>query len=372
MRGLAVIATSREDIDSIAMVASGGAIGIAGVVTFTEVEDITEAYIAHSNVNSPGDYGEQVIVRAFQSTDLSTFAIGVTGGAVALAGTVDNTSVANHTRAFIDRDASGSDPSIGASTIYANGVEVSARTRENLFVFVLSGGGGVVAITGAVAVGDDSSTTDAYIRGSDVFSHAGIAVRAENTVRLRPNTGSVAGGFVGAAGSVYVGSVTNATKAQLLGAHLNAIGATSVIAIKETVSPFVGTASRRRRRPRRRRAGDDDRDDRGGERQVRRRPQHADQPGGDLPARHERAGRQHRGARRRDAGRDRGCDRRRPRRDRRLRPRRRRPQQDRRRDLSRHARLRGGDITILADSHRTIRPPSRAPAACSASAARSP
>ena len=229
----------------IAAVGTGGVLGLAGVVTFAKVTDTTEGFIEHSNVNSAAAYGGQVVVRALQDTEINVYGIGVTGGLVGVAGAVDDTSVANITRAFIsDGDASGSDPTVGPSVVYTSGAEVTASTREHVFVFTLSGAGGLVGAAGSVSVGSISDTNDAYIRASDVYSHGDIAVLAKDNATLDPDTGAISGGFVGIGGSVYVGSITNTTRAQLVGAHLNAWGLTSVKAdTTEHVTPFVGTAS---------------------------------------------------------------------------------------------------------------------------------
>src|SRR5262249_50335299 len=95
---------------------------------------------------------------------------------------------------------------------------------------------------GAISVGSIDDASEADIVSSDVFSHGGIAVLAKDNAHLDPNLGAIAGGVAGAGGSVYVGSITNTTREQLLGAHLNATGLTTVDAdTTELVDPFVGT-----------------------------------------------------------------------------------------------------------------------------------
>ena len=218
VRGLAVVATVRENVDVLTTTGAGGVAGITGDVSVTNVADLTESYIAHSNINSRSNFGRQVVVRAHQDSRIDTFGIGAAGGVVGAAAAVDVTSIKNTTRAYIsDRDESASDPTTGASVVYGNGIEVSSRTREAVSVFVLGAAGGIVGLAGAVAVGDISSTNNAYVRSSDVNSRGAIAVLAENHASLDTNTGALGGGFIGAGAAVVVGSITNTTRARALG-----------------------------------------------------------------------------------------------------------------------------------------------------------
>ena len=117
--GLAVIASSTETPNPngeghslIAINASGGFVGVGGVVTVTTVSDITKAFIASSQINSNANFGGGlVIVNAHANDYLLVISGGVTGGAVAVGGTVDRTTITSQTSAFISSsDESGQYP----------------------------------------------------------------------------------------------------------------------------------------------------------------------------------------------------------------------------------------------------------------------
>src|SRR5581483_3148866 len=110
MRGLAVIATSVEDIIVATATGAGGTVGIQGDVSVTSVKDTTEAILRGSTINSAADFGEAVKVRAHQETDIGVFAGGGAVGAVAVGGTTDTTLVRNSTKALIDNLPTRTDP----------------------------------------------------------------------------------------------------------------------------------------------------------------------------------------------------------------------------------------------------------------------
>jgi len=245
IRGLAVIATSTERLTVRTATIAGGVGALAGTVSINTVADLTEAYIAHSAINTAADFGEAVLVRAHQDTDIDVFSGSLAGGLVGIGGVVDRTTIENRTRAFIaERDESGADADTGASVVHGTRVEVSTLTRERVDPIAAGVAGGLAGVAGAVSMISIDSDNDAYVRQSDVFSLGSITILADDDARIVAVVGNIAGGFVGAAGSISINSVTNTTRAQALGANLNAVGALRIEADSdELIDTLVGTAA---------------------------------------------------------------------------------------------------------------------------------
>ncbi|KUG05437.1 hypothetical protein ASZ90_017119 [hydrocarbon metagenome] len=245
-QGLAIIADCDDVITMYSGALSGGMGAVSGQVSVNKVADLTEAYIASSTVNSADQYGELVKVIAHQGTDVDIYAGGLAIGGTAIGAAVDHTSILNRTAAFISNaDESGNDTTNVDSVVYANGVEVKTVTKEDVDTYIagaaLAGG---VSVAGSVSVVDIDCSNDAYIKSSDVFSNGNLYVLAYDTADINTITGAVSlSGFAGAGGAAAVNSITNQTKAQVIGSDLNATGAIEIKAkTSDTITTLVGTA----------------------------------------------------------------------------------------------------------------------------------
>ncbi len=251
--GIAVVASSTETPNAngeghslIAVNASGGFVGVGGVVTVTTVSDITKAFIASSQVNVNVNFGGQVIVNAHANDYLLVISGGVAGGAVAVGGTVDRTTISSQTSAFISSsDESGQYAYPTApSVVWGGGVQVTTETFETVDMTVLGIVGGAVAVAGAVSVLNIDATNNAFVHDSDVYSLDGINIAANDTPSISTKVGVLDGGAVGAAHSVSVNTIQNTVQAEALGGHLNAtLGINITATSNESIAPFVGTGS---------------------------------------------------------------------------------------------------------------------------------
>jgi autotransporter-associated beta strand protein len=243
IRGLAIVATAREDVDT--KTATGGFAGgfaLSGDVTVTNVADLTEAYLRGSNVNSAADPGESVIVRAHQDTNVDGLAGSVALGAGAIGGTVDTTLVHNTTRASIDAAPAKAGPST-SSQVRARDVDVSATTRERVAPGVAAFAAGSFGVAGAVTVVNIGGLTEALVSESDVSSRGDLRIAADDTATIISHAGALGGGLLGAGASVAVNTIKHTTRAEARGASLNATGVISISADSdELIDTLVGTA----------------------------------------------------------------------------------------------------------------------------------
>jgi len=236
--GLAVVAECTEKVDVFAVTGAIGTVGVGANVAVTMIEDTTEATIDNSFINSEAEKGKAVIVRAYQDTTTDNFGGVLAAGAAGIGAVVDTTSISNSTKASItDSDH------LARTTVYAgDGVEVSTVTAETADSSSAGGAIGLVGIAGAVSVIDISSTNEAVISESDIYSDGYLKVIASDTAVIDVDAGTISGGAVGVGGSVGVCSIGNTTNAHLTGAVTDAGGLTEVKASSaETIAITVGT-----------------------------------------------------------------------------------------------------------------------------------
>ena len=262
-----VLATSVEqpnpqgDGDTLAAVnLSGGLVGVGGVVSVNTVDDITQAFIASSQVNlslgTSKTYDGTVTVKASSQVNLVVLCGAVSGGLVGASGTVDRTTIGSQTSAFISsNDESGSYAyPTAASVVYAYQVIVASVSNENIQRTIVGGAGGFVGVAGAVSVLNVNVADKALVRDSNIYSfrdilqggpqEGNVSVTANDTTAVNGKVGTIAGGAVGAGASIDVNTIQNTIQAQVLGGHLNALNALTVAATSnESITPFTGTAS---------------------------------------------------------------------------------------------------------------------------------
>ena len=246
----------------VAVNVSGGLVGIGGVVSVNTVNDITQAFIASSQINpnlnlaKDAGLGYAVTVRATSQVNLQVISGGLSGGFVGASGTIDRTTVSGQTSAFISSsDESGNyayptTPSI----VYAYNVSVSTVSTENIQRTIVGGGFGAVGVSGAVAVLNVNVVNSAFVHDSDIYAVAifplqgvpmgALSITANDTTTVGTKVGDLAGGAVGAGASINVNTIQNTVQAQVLGGHLNASAALTVAATSnESITPLTGTGS---------------------------------------------------------------------------------------------------------------------------------
>ncbi|MBI1395302.1 MAG: LEPR-XLL domain-containing protein, partial [Betaproteobacteria bacterium] len=147
--GVIVQAKATESVTHLAIAAGAGVVGIAGGVAVTLIDSHTSAHIdANALVNRAGNNAgasqqQGVSVRAGNRIDTTSFAGGIAGGVVGLAGAVDVGVVKNDTSAIIH----------GGADVAAKGsVGVSATHLDHNSGYTFSVGGGLVGLAASVSV----------------------------------------------------------------------------------------------------------------------------------------------------------------------------------------------------------------------------
>ncbi|MBL8225533.1 MAG: leukotoxin LktA family filamentous adhesin [Chromatiales bacterium] len=241
IRGLAVTATSRDEVKAIAVaggiagtvaVTFGGAVGVLDSRVSARIED--GALINNDNTGANAD--QSVLVAA--GHDL--YHLGL-GGAAAGAGVVGAGAGADVM--VIDLDTSawiGSQAQVRAR----RDVDVTASSRQDLLsVAGAAAAGGTVGLAGAVGVAALDSATQAWI-GDDAFVDAdgNVRVAASDDTQAILVAGSVGIGIgaVGVGGSVGVTTLDKDTAAWVgAGATVNARGGVTPLP-DDTVVPSPG------------------------------------------------------------------------------------------------------------------------------------
>ncbi|MCU0548576.1 MAG: DUF4347 domain-containing protein [Leptolyngbya sp. Prado105] len=226
-RGIAVIATSEEQVDVVSVnLAGGGKAGVAATASVTVLESQTTASIdsASINANNTGaNAGQTVKVKASNNSTVDIKAGSIAGsGAVGVGATVDVTVIGNTTRAFINNA-----PIVNAQA----GVDVTSFTREKFGSVVASGAGGFFAgVAGSLLVSDIRSQNEAFIAGSTINTFGNLRVIADDQVEATGAAGAagLAGKGVGFGATISVITIANSTTARITNSTTNASGLTEV------------------------------------------------------------------------------------------------------------------------------------------------
>jgi Domain of unknown function (DUF4347) len=268
MAGLAVIATSDENLEVIIGTASAGIGALAGSIAVNSFKDNTQAFINGGTINgnnTGANSAQSLFIKAFND---STVSIKAGAGAVGLGGgigaSIDVTTVKNGTSAFINN----------ANVNIAKDLTVTATTQKDVTSFIVAAAGGGIGVAGAVSVvnvsaamsGDsvtaagstqsnvstelgnlnnmgkdasgksniqtkqnitsDLSSTPVNIQGTTAFIAGNIniggniQVIADETTDFGITAGAGAAGLVGVGGAVGIGNITHNTSAYV-GANAN-------------------------------------------------------------------------------------------------------------------------------------------------------
>ncbi|MFM2430809.1 MAG: hypothetical protein RLZZ511_2022, partial [Cyanobacteriota bacterium] len=239
VRGLAVLATSNEDVNIWTANIAGGGIGVAATASVTVLDDETLAYIDGSsiNANSAGANLDQTVnVRAFNNSDITVRAGAISVGGTAVGATVDVTVIGNTTRAYMNNS-----PIVNAQ----RGVNVTAFSRETVDSIVVSGSGGGVGVAGSVLVSDLRSTTEAYLNSANVNTFGTLRVLANDQVNATAKAGAAGLGLggVGIGATIGVLTINNSTTARITNSITNARDLTEVRAnTNEAINTLGGSA----------------------------------------------------------------------------------------------------------------------------------
>ncbi len=157
--GVAVMATSEDDLGVTIGTAGGGAFAFLASVAVNNFQDTTQAYVKNNSaingLTESSVPGQSVYIKAFNNSSVNVSA-GTAGGGIAAAGIgVDITTVKNATTAYIDSNDLTISP---GSVVNANkDIIVEARTQKSLGSNVVALGGGGLSVQGAVSILNVSS-----------------------------------------------------------------------------------------------------------------------------------------------------------------------------------------------------------------------
>jgi len=207
VRGVAVSATSRDDIGTYSVGLAGGTVGVAVAAAVNVVNTETTAYIgdgAQVNVDqSNANAAQSVLVGAGSDFHHVAVAAGAGFGAVGVAPGVDVTVVGSTTHASIDANAK----------VYAkDDVAVAAHASEDVLMIGMGIAAGTVGVGGGVSVLTINNETHASIAGK-VSAGGDVVISATDDTSITLVSGALGAGFVGVGASVGVGVVTKDTQA---------------------------------------------------------------------------------------------------------------------------------------------------------------
>ena len=138
--GVAVQASSGENIFGLAVAVGAGVVGVAGAVNITLAKVTTEAYVGeHTTVNSGGS----VDVAAVDYAKTLTIGGGVAGGFVGVGGGIDVGVLSETIEAFTGT---------GSDVTAADEADVYALTYKEITTFAIGLAGGFVGVSGGVSV----------------------------------------------------------------------------------------------------------------------------------------------------------------------------------------------------------------------------
>ena len=219
VKGVAVAATSRDDIETYSAAIGGGTVGVAVAAAVNVINTDTQAYIgdgASVNFNQgTAGVGQSVTVAAGSDFHHVALAAGAGFGAVGVAPGVDVTVLTANTGATIGT---------GAIVKAKDDVRVDAHASEDILLVGMGIAAGTVGVGGGVSVLSLTTDTNAAILGT-VSAGGDVAVRASDDSNITVISGALGAGFVGVGASVGVMVMDKDTSAFVAdNAHVDALG----------------------------------------------------------------------------------------------------------------------------------------------------
>ncbi len=237
-RGIAVMATNRDDIEDYSFSlagASGAAVAVSAGVNVVNAN--TRAFIGQEATmnedTSTGHVDQSVHVAAGNDFQHVAFAGSVAvGGGAGVAPAVSVTVLNNNTEAYIGWDAVNSMTAPAIVNAREN-VSVQAHANEDILLVGAGLGGGTVGIGAGVSVLSFNNHTNAAIGvNSTVFAEGDVLVLSTDDSDIDVIAGGAGGGMVGAGAGVGVLSLNKETQAWIDdGATVDALGGSGVSGI---------------------------------------------------------------------------------------------------------------------------------------------
>ena len=221
-KGLAVTATSRDEIKTFTITFGAGAVGVAVSAGIADISATTEATIgdnAQINTVLENDFGAQsVLVGAGSDFYHLSLGVGVAvGTAGAVAPTVGVNLIRNNTIASIGT---------GATVRARDDITVQASAKENVVMIGMGVAGAAIGVGAVVNVLSIDNTTSASINAAaTVRANGDVFVFAADDTHVLELSGALAGGAIGVGGAVGVMLLEKDTTASIgAGAQVRGLG----------------------------------------------------------------------------------------------------------------------------------------------------
>ena len=195
-------------IVSVSAALSASPDGFAAVVAvaFNRVSTNTATYIKDRKTARGVSAADGISLTADDNSNVVTIAdgIGIRGGQAGVGASLTYTTIANHTRAYID-----------SSTVDSSNGNIEIRAMTDPDITAIAVGGGVaskIGVSGSAAVGNISNTTETYIKGTSsdpVTAKGNILIASESTPTFVGVAGSLAVGGLAGIGAALVTFITN-------------------------------------------------------------------------------------------------------------------------------------------------------------------
>ena len=220
-KGLAVTATSRDEIKTFTITFGAGKVGVAVSAGIADISATTEATIgdnAQINTVLEDDFGAQsVLVGAGSDFYHLSLGVGVAVGSVGIAPTVGVNLIRNNTIASIGT---------GATVRARDDITVQASAKENVVMIGMGVAGGGIGVGAVVNVLSIDNTTSASINtAATVRANGDVFVFATDDTHVLELSGALAGGAIGVGGAVGVMLLEKDTTASIgAGAQVRGLG----------------------------------------------------------------------------------------------------------------------------------------------------
>ena len=224
-------ATDNAGVETLSAAITGGFVAINGTVSSNEIGNTVKAVINDSAVS--GVLG--VFVQAVDTGGIKSAAANLAAGAAGIGGAAAYNQIENTVAAAIE----------GGATVSANFGNVMVQSEEQATVQTLAAGGafGVAGIGGSVSVSIIANNVSSDVSKSTVSAFGNLGVIADDDDSIHAWGGEIAGGVVGAGASVSVLTLESSTQAYIDASKVSALGdIPPILAIGINLSTGAATA----------------------------------------------------------------------------------------------------------------------------------
>ncbi len=227
-----VLVDDTANIQSLSLALAGGTAALAATVSVNEIGNTLDATIDAATVEG----GNTVSLESSDNSTIKSSADELSAGVVGVGGGAAYNQIENTVDATIE----------DGSTVTADSGDVLVQAMEQAGITTLAAGGagGLVGVGGSVSVSIIADNVTASIENSTVTAAGNIGVIGQANDTIDGYGGEIAGGAVGAAGSVTVITLESTVAAQVEGSTVAATGLTPALIVPD-IDPTTGAQSTR-------------------------------------------------------------------------------------------------------------------------------